>query len=43
MISDEEYIDMNICPNCLKDNFDCVCDSCQYIDYNLISYNERRK
>lgn len=30
MTSDEEYEEMNVCPNCLSDNFDIVCDQCGY-------------
>lgn len=32
MTTDNEYSDMGICPNCLSEGFDGVCDTCGYID-----------
>lgn len=32
MTTDQEYIDMGICPRCLAPGFDGVCDTCGYIE-----------
>ena len=32
MTTDREYTDMGICPKCLSQGFDGVCDRCGYID-----------
>lgn len=32
MTTDREYSDMGICPKCLSQGFDGVCDRCGYID-----------
>ena len=31
MTTDREYSDMGICPNCLSQGYDGVCDTCGYI------------
>lgn len=45
MTTDNEYSDMGICPKCLSEGFDGVCDRCGHIetsprrDYCDIDYN----
>lgn len=49
MTTDNEYSDMGICPRCLTEGFDGVCDKCGYIERaerterNHSYYNERTK